>query len=75
MQHSNGVVSSQRLISKVISPMFHTVEWCNLTADAGVSYFFRDAQTVVTPHYLVSHDNWKIVSGDRKLILAVPWSA
>jgi hypothetical protein len=48
MQDSNGVVSSYRLISKVISPTFHTVEWHNLMAD-GVSYFFRDAQGVVIP--------------------------
>jgi hypothetical protein len=71
MQHSNGAVSSQRLISKVISPTFHTGEWRNLTADTGVLYFFRDAQTVVSPHYLVSHDNRKIVSCSWKLILAV----
>jgi hypothetical protein len=30
----------------------------------------------VTPHYSVScHDNWKIVSGGRKPILAVSWPA
>jgi hypothetical protein len=55
-QHSNGAVSSWRLISKVIFPMFHTVEWHNLTADAGVSYFFRDAQTVVSPPYSVCYN-------------------
>jgi N-acetyl-anhydromuramyl-L-alanine amidase AmpD len=47
------------------------VEWRNLTADAGVSYFFRDAQTVVSAHYSVSHDNRKIVSDGQMLILAV----
>jgi hypothetical protein len=52
--------------------MFHTVEWHNLTADAGVLYFFHEAETVVSPHYSVSHDNRKIVSGGQKLILAVP---
>jgi hypothetical protein len=51
--------------------MLHMVEWHNLTADVGVSYFFRDAQTVVSPQYLVSHYNRKIVSGGWKLILAV----
>jgi hypothetical protein len=71
MQHSSGMVSSYRLISKVISAVFHTVEWRNLTADAGVSYFFCNAQTVVSPHYSVSHDNRKIVLDGWKLILAV----
>jgi hypothetical protein len=71
MQHSYGAVSSWRLISKVISPTFHTVEWCNLTADRGVSYFFCDAQTVVSRHYSVAYDNQKIVLGGQKLILAV----
>jgi hypothetical protein len=69
------VVSSDRLISKVISVMFHTAEWRNLTADAGVSYFFRNTETAVSLHYSVSHDNWKIVSGGQKLILAVVWPA
>jgi hypothetical protein len=55
--------------------MFHTVERRNLMADVGVSYFFRDAQTIVSPHYSVSYDNQKIVCGGRKLILAVPWPA
>jgi hypothetical protein len=61
MQHSNGMASSQRLISKVIFPMFHAVEWCNLMTDVGVSFFFPNAQTVVSPHYSVSHDNQKII--------------
>jgi hypothetical protein len=74
-QHSNGAVSSHRLISKVISPTFHTVEWWNLTADTGVSYFFRDTETAVSLHYSASQHNWKIVSGSRKLILAVSWPA
>jgi hypothetical protein len=52
--------------------MFHTVEWRNLRTYAGVLYFFCNAQTVVSPHYLVSHDNRKIVLGGWKLILAVP---
>jgi hypothetical protein len=33
MQHSNGAVSSHRLISKVISATFHTAAGRNLTAD------------------------------------------
>jgi hypothetical protein len=48
MQHSHCTVSSYRLISKVISATFHTAEWHNLTADAGVSYFFGDAETAVS---------------------------
>jgi hypothetical protein len=55
--------------------MFHTVEWRNPMADAGVLHFFRDAQTVVSPHYSVSHNNWKIVSGGRKRIVAILWPA
>jgi hypothetical protein len=48
------------------------VEWRNLTAEMGTSYFFRDAQTVVSPDYSLSHDNRKIVLGGLKLILADP---
>jgi hypothetical protein len=51
------------------------MEWRNLTTNMGVSYFFHEAQTVVSPHYSVTHDNWKIVSGGWKLILAVLWPA
>jgi hypothetical protein len=40
-------------------------------ADAVVSYFFRDAETVVTHHCSVSRDNQKFVLGGQKLILAV----
>jgi hypothetical protein len=75
MQHSDGPVSSYRLISKIISATFHTTEWRNLTAHVGVSYFFHDVETAVSPHYSVSHNNQKIVSAGRKLILAVPWPA
>jgi hypothetical protein len=32
---------------KVTYAMFHTAEWCNLTAVAEVSYFFHDAETAV----------------------------
>jgi hypothetical protein len=32
---------------KVTSAAFHTAEWRNLTAIAGVLYFFHDAQTEV----------------------------
>jgi hypothetical protein len=60
-QRSNGVVSSYRLISKVISATFHTAEWCDLTTDAVVLYFFHDAETAVGHRYLASRDNWKIV--------------
>jgi hypothetical protein len=74
-QHSSGAFSSYRLISKVISAMFHAAEWRNLTVDVGVSYFFHDAETTLSPHYSVSHDNRKIVSGGRKLILAILWPA
>jgi hypothetical protein len=75
MQPSNGVFSSYRLISKVISATFHIAEWRNLTADTAVSYSFHGAETAVSPHYSVSHDNWKIVQGGQKLIPAVPWPA
>jgi hypothetical protein len=56
--------------------MFHTAESRNLMADARVSYSFHDTETAVSqsvsPHYLVSHDNRKIVSGGWKLIPATP---
>jgi hypothetical protein len=42
------MVSSYRLISKVISAMFHGAERLNLTANVGVSYFFHDAETTVS---------------------------
>jgi hypothetical protein len=74
-QRSSGVVSSYMLISRVISTTFSATEWHNLMADMGVSYFFCDAETAVSPHYSVSRDNWKIVSGSRKLLLAIPWPA
>jgi hypothetical protein len=80
MQRSNGVVSSYRLISVAISATFHTAERHNLTADTGVSHFFREAETTVSQSVsqavsqspLLGHDNRKIVSGGCKLILALP---
>jgi hypothetical protein len=77
LQRSNGAVSSYRLISKVISAKFHRAEWLNLTADAGVLYFFHDAETAVSHSPLLGlcHDNRKIVLSGQKPILAVLWLA
>jgi hypothetical protein len=76
-QHSNGTISSYRLISKVISAKFHTTEWHTFTADVEVLYFLHSAESAISHSPLLGlcHDNRKIVSGGQKPILAVPWPA
>jgi hypothetical protein len=55
------MVSSYGLISKVISTKFHTAEWRNPMASAGVSSFFQDAETAVShsPPLGLCHGNQK----------------
>jgi hypothetical protein len=53
-QCSNGAVSSYVLISKVTSATHHAAEWHNLTANSGVLYFFRNAETAVSQSPLLS---------------------
>jgi hypothetical protein len=68
-QRSNSAVSSYGLISKVFSTKFHTVECATSRPTRRVSYFFCDAETVVSHSPLLSlcHDNLKICIGQLEV--------
>jgi hypothetical protein len=71
IQHSNGAVSSYRLISKIISSVSRSRMM--QPHGVGVLYFSHDAETAVSRSPLLGlrHNEQKIVFGDQMPILAV----